>query len=123
VGTAASTKPCRPAPVSFVVRHWEKNVDYLTAFLKFNFLLNEKVHKGKNPDSIYLAGFTGDHIQRLREKAIEIISQAKRVALVVDFENQTWPRAVGAATGIFSKKNPLPIDTLRLFKKKLKLFW
>lgn len=74
-------------------------MDYLAAFLNYSFLLNKKLHKGKNLDSVFLAGFTEEHIEHLKERALEILAETKRPIVVIDFVGRTWCQAISVAAG------------------------
>jgi hypothetical protein len=80
-------------------------MNYLEAFLNYSFLLNKKVDCGINPDSIYLAGFTEDHIEHLKNSALEIISETGRPILAVDCAGYTWRQAVSSAVHAEFKTN------------------
>lgn len=71
-------------------------MDYLEAFLNYSFLLNKKLGGGKNPDSIYLAGFTENHIESLKKRTEKVLSEIGRPVVIVEFKDQTWLQAISA---------------------------
>lgn len=93
-------------------------MDYLAAFLNYSFLRNKKLSHGKNPDSIYLAGFTEEHIQHLKDQAIEVITDNKRPVLVVECKGRTWRKAISEAVSLEFKTNTEAYEYLENLQKE-----
>jgi len=89
------------------------NSKYLKVLLERVILTNHEFRNGSNPDSIYLVGFTEEHLDELEKNVKDALKALKKVYKIVECVNKNFIDIVEELSGIKYKTNQHAYEALK----------